>query len=137
MPIPCNGGGAYTWSGSVFPGTYKVRVKGNSYSSLPQDAFVAKTGLVINATTTGLVLDVLSLGVSGTNLQNGAQPTSTCSTADRGLILFDDDSKGYASNISGLTLDVKSTTISGTILQNGYSSLPQDAYVAIQKLVVP
>jgi hypothetical protein len=95
LPVPCNGGSTpFTYSGFVYPGTYKVSVAGG-LSNLPSVPFLANPSLVINANAANLNYDVKAFSVSGLVTLNGAQPTSGCSSADRAYVHFDDAAKNY------------------------------------------
>ena len=83
--------GSFAFSETVFPGTYKVTVQGNSNQSypygplteLPTQAYVADSGLAVTADVSGRTLNVKTLKIAGSITLNGATPTlnkGECST---------------------------------------------------------
>lgn len=99
VPVPCNS--MFAWSGTVYPGTYKVLVAGNSYSNLPVgSSFVASPALKVSANQTALVLDVKTAAVDGKITLNGAAPTTTCTTSSPASVVFQDTTQGYGFTIA-------------------------------------
>ena len=73
LPVPCSAS-TFTWSGVVFPGTYKVIVSGDSnFSSLPSQGFVANPQLEVTADAGNVALDVKTASVGGSVTLNGAR----------------------------------------------------------------
>ena len=67
LPVPCSP--TFAWNATVYPGTYKVTVQGNTNSNLPTgSAFVALPALPIMNNQTGVTLDVKTVAVDGDNL---------------------------------------------------------------------
>ena len=98
----------------------------------------------------GLVLNVLTYQVSGTVLLNGATPTSTCSSADRATVRFEDAVRGYVfaytipcppgGGASGAPFTFSGAIFPGSYrvtVTGGLSNLPTQSYVAVWTLVVP
>jgi uncharacterized alpha/beta hydrolase family protein len=90
FPITC-GATSFSFSESIFPGTYTATVAGNDgtiddlnvlLSNLPDRAYVANSSLVVQSNTSGVILDVPTVDVAGTVTLNGAAPklnASACS----------------------------------------------------------
>ena len=144
IAVPCNT--MFAWSGTVYPGTYKVSVAGNSNSNLPQgSAFIANAALPLTASLSGVVLDVKTVAVAGKITLNGALPTLTCMTSSPATVLFTEISQGYVLNTavpcvpnlaftSSLYPGIYRVAVSG----NSNSNLPQGSpFVAIERLQVP
>ncbi|MDB4970025.1 MAG: hypothetical protein JWN44_5714 [Myxococcales bacterium] len=75
--VPCSST-TLAWTGTVFPGTYNVTVHGQpSYSTLPNDSFLAKDGFAVSANAANVALDVKTATVAGSITLNGTAPTST------------------------------------------------------------
>ncbi len=145
VPVPCNNTTTpFTFSGKIYKGTYKVAVRGSS-SNLPTVDYVAIASLAISANQTGLKLDVKTFDVAGTVTLNGAQPTSTCGSADRAYVDFVETTKGYAFSVpvpcNGTTTPF---AFSGKVFQGTYkvsvrgssSNLPEVDFVALPSLAV-
>src|SRR5205807_2412350 len=66
----------FAFSGTVFPGTYRVSVQGIDTvdSNLPAPNYIALPTLDLPSSYTGLVLDVKTISVGGTVTLNGAAP---------------------------------------------------------------
>lgn len=95
LPVPCSP--TFAWNATVYPGTYKVTVQGNTNSNLPTgSAFVALPALPIMNNQTGVTLDVKTVAVDGKILLNGMLPTSTCMTASPATVLFNELTDGYS-----------------------------------------
>ncbi len=145
VPVPCNGGNTpFTFSGFVFPGTYKVAVVGGT-SSLPKTPFIVQPSLSVSANVSGLAYDVKTYAVSGVVTMNGAIPTSSCTSSDRATVTLTDAANGYTFAIpvpcNGATTPY---TFSGFVypgtylatVTGGNSTLPKAPYVAQKSLVV-
>ncbi|MCB9648312.1 MAG: hypothetical protein H6730_17155 [Deltaproteobacteria bacterium] len=95
LAVPCNGATSpFAFSGSVFPGTYRVQVRGYS-SNLPSEAFTVRQGLTVSGPVSNLTLDVVTHPVSGVVTMNGQQPTSGCGSSDRAYVDFIEPNLGY------------------------------------------
>ncbi len=148
IPVPCNGGSSvFTFTGAVYPGTYRVSVIGG-LSNLPQGTpYIANQALTVSGNLSNVTLNVQAISIAGTVTLNGAQPTSTCSSADRAIVRFEDASRGYTFNISVPCNGGSSAfTFSGSVYPGTYrvsvigglSNLPQGTpYMAIAALAVP
>ena len=81
----CQAGTEATFSGVVFPGTYRAVVRGVA-SDLPKADFVANAALAIPTAQTNVVLDVKTVSIAGKMTLNGSNPISThssCRDTDR------------------------------------------------------
>jgi hypothetical protein len=106
--VPC-ASSTFTWSGVVYPGTYRVSVMGRGpvWSNLPNaSGYVVNAALAVTAAASNLVLDVKTVSVDGTVTLNGAGPTlgSYCPVT---------------ATASNLVLDVKTASVGGTVTLNG------------------
>ncbi|MBL8956965.1 MAG: hypothetical protein JNK82_39700 [Myxococcaceae bacterium] len=149
LPIPCMGSPA-TFSGAVYPGTYKVTVSGNSAngSSLPAQAQEVQAALTVAADASGLAYDVITRTVSGTVTQNGMVPTGgTCTSSPRGYVGFREVQRGYNFSLPIPCMGAPAT-FSGDVFPGVYevsvsgntangSSLPGQAQRIIDRLAVP
>src|SRR5262249_21094270 len=125
LAIPCSST-TLAWTGTVYPGNYKVTVDGQpSYSNLPDSAFVANAALAVTANTTGVALDVKPATVAGTLTLNGQAPTSdpACTsspTSQKAIVRFADAKNGYSFD---LNVPCSSSTFawSGQIFPGTYS----------------
>ena len=86
------GDGTFSFTGTVYPGTYVVRVHNPSgQSDLPlvsdTQGYIANPALVVGAPLSGLVFDVKTVSLSGKVTLNGAAPTlgPSC-TANNGSV---------------------------------------------------
>jgi hypothetical protein len=70
---------SYAWTTLLYPGTYTVRVRGQSdtLTNLPEQSYVADPSLVVTGEISGKVFDVRALTASGRITLNGALPKST------------------------------------------------------------
>jgi hypothetical protein len=132
------------WTGTVFPGSYRISVAGApSYSTLPDSAFVAKDGMAINAAQTSIGLDVKTATVGGTITLNGAAPTSdpACSqnpTQPKAVVRLTNAKMGYSfdlqvpcsSSTFAWTGDVFPGTYAVSVAGGNYSNLPDQAFLA-------
>ncbi len=150
LPVPCSAS-TFTWSGVVFPGSYKVTVTGDSnYSSLPSQGFVANAQLDVKADAQNVVLDVKTAAVDGTVTLNGAAPTTAaaCSTnasAAKAVVHLVDATDGYRFDLdvpcSSSTFAWSGVVFPGTYVVSvagnaAYSNLPTTAFVANPSLAV-
>ena len=106
--VRCNS--SFGFSTILPPGTWEVRVESSTYSgnagiNLLPVSYQATPALVINAPTSGLVLNELGFAVSGTIQVNGAAPTysvpSYCMQAGNlqdaiAQVRFTDATRGYS-----------------------------------------
>jgi hypothetical protein len=151
LPIACMGTPA-PFTGLVYPGTYKVKVRGNtSYSNLPGQAIEVQPSLVVSGDVTTLAYDVLTRTISGTVTLNGMAPsgmgsTGTCSSSPRGYVEFDELTRGYAFSLPiacmGTPAPFTGLVYPGTYRvavrgNTSYSNLPGQEYVVVERLVVP
>ena len=152
--VPCpNGGGAsgapFTFTGAIFPGTYRVTVAGG-LSNLPTQQYVISESFPVSTNVTGQTLNVITYQAGGTVLLNGATPTSSCSSVSRATVRFTDSVKGYSfsydvpcpngGGASGAPFTFTGAIFPGRYLvtvAGGLSNLPTQQYVAITTLVVP
>jgi hypothetical protein len=146
--IPCNGRTTpFTFSGHVYPGTYRVSVSGSSYSDLPSQQYFVANALTINSDKNNLSFDLETHAVSGTITMNGAIPTATCNSADRGTVHFVDSAQNYSFAI-GIPCNGRTTpfTFSGhvypgiyrvSVSGTAYSDLSSQKYVLVDQLQVP
>ncbi|MGV3623450.1 MAG: hypothetical protein ACO1OB_21710, partial [Archangium sp.] len=138
-----------TFTGTVFPGTYKVTVEG-SYSNLPSEEYVVNPALNVAAASTGLNFDVVSIPIGGRVTLNGANPISTsqnCASYGeyRGVVRFRDASNSYNFSFSLAGCTNTNATFTGTVfpgtykvtVEGSYSDLPSEEYVVASGLLVP
>ena len=138
--------GDATFSGTIFPGTYRVTVEGG-YSDLPSGTYVANAALPINASTNTLAFNVASFAVSGKVTHNGAAPVDSgdCNGTYyyRGYVRLTETTNGYSftfplQDCSG------DATFSGIVfpgtyrvtVNGSYSDLPSTTSVVLPSLVV-
>jgi len=114
-------------------------------SSLPSAAYVVDEAFVVSGDRPGLVFDVRTVTVSGVVLQNGAMPTSTCSTSVRATVRFVDATRGYDIPITvpcaggNTPFNFTGTVFPGVYrvtVAGGLSSLPTAAYVVYESLTL-
>ncbi len=150
LPVPCSAS-TFTWSGVVFPGTYKVTVTGDSnYSSLPAQSFVAEAALDVKSDAQNVALDVKTASVGGTVTLDGAAPmtTAACSgnaTAAKATVHLVDASDGYRFDLdvpcSSSTFQWGGVVFPGSYVvsvdgDSTYTNLPDTAFVANGALAV-
>jgi hypothetical protein len=137
FPVPCNGATTpFAWTGVVFPGTYRITVTGG-YSNLPPQPFVAEAARTVSGASS-FTFDVATRDLCGTVTMNGAQPTSSCSSADRATVKLDDAARDYHFSFpvpcNGATTPFSWTGVvfPGTYrvtVTGGYSTLPPQPYL--------
>ena len=145
IPVPCNGATTpFTFDGLVYPGTYRVRVRGTS-SNLPIEPYVVLPQLTVQGDVTNLALDVATHRVSGVVTMNGQRPTSTCSSVARAHVDLREPTLGYTLSIpvpcNGATTPF---VFDGFVYPGTYrvtvrgasSNLPSEAYVVAPQLTV-
>ncbi|MBL8921430.1 MAG: hypothetical protein JNJ54_21400, partial [Myxococcaceae bacterium] len=151
--IPCPpGGGAmgtpFDFSGTIFPGTYRVTVAGN-VSNLPSQSYVVAEAFPVTGDVLNQSLNVLTYQAGGTVLLNGVTPTSTCLSASRATVRFADATRGYTFDYvipcpSGGGAAGTPFAWSGPIFPGTYrvtvagnvSNLPSQSYVIAEALPV-
>jgi len=143
-----------TFSGFVFPGTYRVVIRG-AHSDLPKADFVASTAFVISSAQTNLLWDVKTIRIAGEVTLNSTNPDGrggSCKEEEdnafpRGRVVLTDVHNAAAV----FTLDLKDcepsspATFSGTVFPGTYrvvvhgahSNLPGSTFVAAPALRVP
>ncbi|MCA9555225.1 MAG: hypothetical protein KC933_34655, partial [Myxococcales bacterium] len=133
------------FDGDVFPGTYRVSVRGYS-SDIPSERFVALPSLSVGQDATGLVLDVVTVPVGGVVAMNGQQPMSSCGSSDRAYVDFHDSVQGYSHTVNVPCNGATSAfTFQGLVYPGvyrisvrGYSStLPSEAYIVFDRVQIP
>jgi hypothetical protein len=150
LPVPCSAS-TFSWSGVIFPGTYKVSVIGDSnYSSLPAQSFVANAQIDITADAQGVALDVKTASVGGTVTLNGAAPTTTAActaspTAAKATVHLTDSTNGYRFDLdvpcSSSTFQWGGSVFPGTYVvtvdgDSTYSNVPPAAFIANPALAI-
>ena len=96
----------YSFSAVLAPGTYKVKVRGTQYSTLPALMWQAPAPLVVTAAVSGQVLDVKAQAVTGNVTLNGSTPSDVgtrCSSypaETKAFVTFIDKDKDYAFTIN-------------------------------------
>jgi hypothetical protein len=147
--VPCSAT-TLAWSGTVFPGTYRVSVIGQPYySTLPPSPFVAKDGLAVSGNTANVALDVKTATVSGTLTLNGIAPTTSpaCSgnpDQPKATVRLTSAKLGYAfelpvpcsSSTFGFSGEVFPGTYAVSVAGGSYSNLPAEAFLANPSLTV-
>jgi len=147
--VPCSST-TLAWTGSVFPGNYRITVAGQpSYSTLPDSAFVAKDAQALTAATANLALDVKTANVAGSITLNAAAPTTdpSCTqdpSAQKAVVRLTDAKHGYAFDLPVLCSSssfawsgqVFPGTYTVSVGGGNYSNLPDQPFVANSALVV-
>jgi len=143
--VPCTGTASpFAWSGSVYPGVYKITVAG-VYSTLPMQPYLVDAARTISAPTT-FTWDVLTRNVCGTLTVDGAQPTSACGSSDRATVQYDDNARNYHFNfIVPCTGTASPFNYTGTLypgvyrvsVTGGYSNIPPQPYLEASALTIP
>jgi hypothetical protein len=146
LRIPCSAG-AFSFSGSVYPGTYTVSVDGrNGASSLPLEPFAVPSPVNAASGAAGVDIDVQTLAVAGKLTLNGVVPSTTtyCNANP-------DQPKAHVTFASaGVTFQLpvlcssSDFSWSGVVFPGvyrvsvdgagGFSSLPKNAYLALPAL---
>lgn len=152
MAVPCSSS-SFAWSGSLYPGTYQVRVAGAAaYSNVPAQPYLANSALVVpvGGNVTGQTLDVQTRNVGGSVTLNGAMPSTSTAcnpspTATKASVLMSDDADGYSFSIP-VSCSSASFTFMGAVYpgtyrisvagSNGYSNLPTQSYLGTPRLTV-
>jgi hypothetical protein len=150
LPVPCSAS-TFSWSGVVFPGTYKVTVTGDSnYSSLPTQGFVASAALVVTADAQAVALDVKTASIGGTVTLNGAAPMTTAACtgnpgAAKATVHLVDATDGYRFDLdvpcSAATFQWGGVVFPGTYAvsvagDETYSDVPPTPFVANAALAI-
>jgi len=149
FPVQCSAS-TPTWTGTVFPGNYRITVAGDpSYSNLPSSAFVAKDGQAVSGAISNLALDVKTTTVAGTITLNAAAPTSdpACTSnplQTKAVVRLTNATLGYAfdfevpcsSSTFAWSGDVFPGTYQVTVSGSDYSNLPNEAFMANASLAV-
>ncbi len=93
----------FTFEGDVFPGTYRVSVSGYNaaYADLPTTLQTLYDDLTLTKATSGILLNVTTVPVSGVVTLNGAKPTfgqyCTANSSSKYLrVRFTEVKKGYS-----------------------------------------
>jgi hypothetical protein len=127
LPLLCNDAG-FTFSGILYPGTYRVLVQGSSdgyrYSDLPLVPFAAESALAIPMDTSGKVLDVKTVRFAGKITLNGADPANgpDCArrpASEKARVTLSDSSTGSSFSLP-LSCSDAGFTYSGTIYPGTY-----------------
>jgi len=139
----CDANASFT--GTVYPGTYKVSVSGTTFSNLPQGSpYVVHPSLAIQNANNTLPLDVLAVNVNGGVTLNGAALVKTCSTSSPATVLLHEVNQGYdltlnsacdmaASFMGTVYPGMYKVSVSGTT----FSNLPQGSpYVVFPSLAI-
>lgn len=118
LPVTCFGPAfPADFSGQVPLGTYRVLVRDHATDIPDFGAFEARTGFVIGAPVSNLVLDVKAHPVVGLLTRNGVAPTETCIAAELvAQVSLRDPARGYAALVpmscaAGTTNWYYSTTV--------------------------
>ncbi len=122
-----------SFTGTVYPGTYKVSVKGTSFSNLPQGTpYVVHPSLTITSPNNTLPLDVLAVNVNGGVTLNAAALVKTCSTSSPATVKFHEINQGYDLTLNSAcdaTASFTGTVYPGTykvsVSGTSFSNLPQ------------
>lgn len=122
-----------SFSGTVYPGTYKVSVKGTTFSNLPQGTeYIVHPSITLTNMSNTLPLDVQAVNVTGGVTLNLAQLVKSCSSASPATILFHEINKGYDLTLNSLcdaTASFSGTVYPGTykvsVQGTTFSNLPQ------------
>jgi len=94
---PAGGACPLSFSGPVYPGTYRVTVSGTYLNEFPGAAYLANPQLVVTQAQPGLAFDVKTLGVGGTATVNGQPPTAAYQSSQTGAsIHFVEKTSGYS-----------------------------------------
>ena len=156
----------YSYSGSVYPGTYSVRVNnpsGSGYGNIPtafrdSNSFVANSSLSLTANTAGADLNVSTVAVSGKVTLNSTTPTIGTNCAGNpnintaviefsekklGYVLYlgtycKDNMYSYSGSLYPGTYSVRVNNPNG----NGYSNIPSassnsQSFIAVSQILIP
>ncbi len=149
LDVPCSSS-TFTWSGSIFPGTYDVSVAGATYSNLPTQPFLANGSLAVNGNLAGQALDVKTVSVGGALTLNGMQPSTTTAcnpspTATKASVEFYEATSGYSFSVP-VSCSAADFSWSGAIYPGtyriavagagGYSNLPSEGFLVTPRLQV-
>jgi hypothetical protein len=153
LDVPCSSTG-YTWSGSIFPGTYAVTVAGkDGFTNLPTATFTFNNALQVAGALSNQVIAVTTKNVGGNVTLNTMAPVATanvCSpssnpTYPKATVHLVDKKDGYAFDLpilcSQTDFSWSGAVYPGTytvsvVGQSGFSNLPTQAFVGIPSLVV-
>ncbi len=148
LPVPCPSQATpFTFEGALFPGTYRVSVRGGA-SALPPVAARVRPSLVVSAPVSGLALDVLTRQAAGTVTLNGTQPTSGClgSGRNRVLVRWEELTLGYTFELPApCNGAVTPVTFGGALYPGTYrlsvagedSNVPKVRYRVAEQVRVP
>jgi hypothetical protein len=97
VTVPCAASGPWVFSGTVYPGTYDVVVRGQN-SGVPGGGYLTRSGLPIQSGTVNIALDLPApLNVSGTITVNGVSPSAAdCPPDGMAGIHFRDPDRNYS-----------------------------------------
>jgi|GEM_PF-5887624 len=150
----CNTSDRATFSGVVFPGTYRVVIRG-AHSDLPPVDFVASTAFVIPSAQDNVVWDVKTIPIAGEVTLNSAKPDGRggpCQEVEdnsfpRGRVVWTDTNNPSTFFTFALKdcqpsrpATFKGDVFPGTyrvVVHGAYSNLPNSAFVAAPALRVP
>jgi hypothetical protein len=159
LPLSC-GDNDFTFLGTIFPGTYRVTVQGNSYSglrfsNLPLAAYLADAALVVSGDAMGKVFDVKTVQVGGKVTLNGMDPMTGADCASRpsatkASITLVDSTKDYSFTLplscgdSGFAFmgmvfpGTYRVTVQGASYSGlRFTNLPLESSVAAARLQIP
>ena len=150
----CQPSTSATFSGVVFPGTYRVVVRGAN-SNLPKADFVVHSALTLSSNQSGMLLDVKTISILGRvtlssenpKTSEGSCQNTTPPPPTRGRVVLTDVNNPAAV----FTLDLEGcqtnaeATFSGVVFPGTYrivvhgvnSDLPNSNFVAVPALRVP
>ena len=125
----------FNYSGTIYPGTYRVSAvgristsTGRSYSNLPTVSFFTDPMLAVSSDVNSKVLDIKTVQVAGSILLNGALPVrddTICSAtinpnSIKAQVTLTETTKGYGFTLSSDPCAKDSFNYSGTIYPGTY-----------------
>jgi len=127
--IPCNTSD-FTFSTTLYPGTYRVLVKSHQYGETPSSTlpvtgdYLVQEGLEVSAAVENLELDLRTFTVSGKVTLNGVIPTpnpAVCDSPDEwaATVLLTDAARGYQF-LDRIKCDSTTFTYTATVFPGSY-----------------
>jgi hypothetical protein len=135
-----------SFSGFLYPGTYKVTVHGTYMSSLPGADYIVQPSLAVAAPSPNLAFDVKTHSIAGSVTVNGRAPTSSSSSGYATIDFTETTSGASISAYANCSAPVGSPcplSFSGTVHPGVYkveihgtymSSLPGVPYTAVDRI---
>jgi hypothetical protein len=121
LPVTCSATEGWTFSGQLYPGTYKVEFDARDASSVPGTPFVVLPSLDLATGRADVVLNVRTVNVAGTLTRNGTPLTSaTCPAYAPGSVRFTETTRGFTLAVPARCSDTEGWIFSGAVLPGTY-----------------